>query len=116
LKRIIEFYKTEKGKCLVEDFLDKIPSKTAQKVTWVLNLIEELDIVPDKYFKKLSNTNEIWECRVKLGSDIYRLLGFFHKGSILILTHGFQKKTQKTPIQEIEKAEAIKKDFYRSMK
>ncbi len=54
-----------------------------------------------QYFKKLVNTEDIWEVRIQFGNDIFRLLGFFEHGSLLILTHGFAKKLQKTPLQDI---------------
>jgi len=67
-------------------------------------------MLPDTYFKKLTNT-EIWECRIQYGSNNYRILCFFDKGSIIILTHGFVKKTQKAPYNEIKRAEEYKSDY-----
>jgi len=90
-----------------------LPAKTGQKVVWVLKLIQELEAVPLNYFKKLAGTDDIWECRVQLGSNIYRFLGFFFQKGIIVLTHGFSKKSQKTPRSEIERAESYKKDFMR---
>ena len=90
-KEII-FYKTADGKCPVEAFLDSLPGKDAQKVTWVLSLLEDLEIVPAIYFKKLTGT-DIWECRAKLGSNIYRVLCFFVGNSVVVLTHGLVKKS-----------------------
>jgi phage-related protein len=66
-----------------------------------LRLIEELEIVPRQYFKKLVGTENLWEVRIQLGSAIFRLLGFFDHGTLLILTNGFAQKSQKTPAQEI---------------
>ena len=109
--RSLVFYRTEKGQCPVDEFLDSLPSKVAQKVTWVLK--QELDIVPTQYFKKLSDTNEIWECRMVFGGNTYRILGFFHGSNSLVLTHGFMKKTPKTPAEEIRKAEQLKADHIR---
>ncbi|HLG29665.1 MAG TPA: type II toxin-antitoxin system RelE/ParE family toxin [Candidatus Brocadiales bacterium] len=111
--RIVTFYKTADGKCPVRDFLDSLPGKVAQKVTWVLNLLEDLDIVPSSYFKKLGGTEEIWECRIKFGSNAYRIFCFFTDSSVVVLTHGFVKKSQKLPKHEIEKAEAYRRDFLR---
>ena len=87
-------------------------SKQAQKVAWVLQLIEELDVVPVTYFKKLVNTDNIWEVRVQIGNDILRLLGFLDDGSLVVLSNGFQKKTQKTPKSEIDIAEGRKRDYF----
>jgi phage-related protein len=109
--RSVIFYKTVDGKSPIQDFLDSLPGKVAQKVTWVLNLLEDLDIIPSSYFKKLGGTEEIWECRIQLGSNAYRIFCFFVDSSVVILTHGFLKKSQKTPKHEIEKAEAYRKDF-----
>lgn len=78
---------------------------------WVLRLIQEIDSVPSQYFKKLVNTDDIWEVRVNVGSNTFRLLGFFDQNNLIILTNGFAKKTQKTPSQEIELAEQRKRDY-----
>jgi len=90
-----------------------LPTKSAQKVVWLLKLIQELETVPSTYFKKLEGTDDIWECRVQLGSNAYRLLGFFFQKGVVVLTHGFSKKSRKTPRSEIERAESYKKDFIR---
>jgi phage-related protein len=110
MKAII-FYKTQNDVCPVEDFLDTLPDKDAQKVAWVLKAIKELNPIPAQYFRKLTNTSDIWEVRVSFANNIYRLLGFFEKNDFIILTNGFQKKTQKTPKQEIELAEERKKEY-----
>ena len=80
-------------------------------MTCVLNLIEDLDIVPSPYFKKLVSTEEIWECRIQVGSNAYRIFCFFDGNSVVVLTHGLIKKTQKTPQQEIDRAEAYRRDY-----
>jgi len=102
--RTIEFYRFANGRSPIEEFLDSLTSKQAQKVLWVLRLVEDLEIVPIQYFKKLTGTKHLWEVRIQIGNDIFRLLGFFESGKLLILTHGFAKKTQKTPEQDIELA------------
>lgn len=109
--REVIFYKTASGKCPVEEFLDSLTGKQADKVTWTLSLVEELQIVPKQYFKKLTGTVDIWEVRIELGNDIFRLLGFFDRGNLVILTNGFVKKTQKTPASEIALAEERKRDY-----
>lgn len=92
-------------------FLDSLNGKQADKITWVLSLVEDLSFVPKQYFKKLSGTDDIWEVRVEFGNDIFRLLGFFDSGNLVILTNGFAKKTQKTPAKEIVVAEERKRDY-----
>jgi phage-related protein len=96
MKEIV-FYRTQSGASPVEDFLNSLSGKQAQKVLWVLRLIQELDSVPSQYLKKLVNTDDIWEVRVQIGNNIFRLLGFFGENDLMILTNGFAKKTQKTP-------------------
>mgnify|MGYP000100162741 FL=1 len=109
--RKIQFYRTTSGYCPVEDFLDSLSGKEAQKVAWVLQLIEELDIITTQYFKKLIDTNAIWEVKIKFGSNIFRILGFLASNNMIVLNHAFQKKTQKTPKSAIKLAEKRKQDF-----
>jgi len=110
-KRTVVFYRSANGKCPVEEFLNSQPGKVAQKVVWVLRLLEELGFVPNRYFAKLPGTEEIWECRINLGSNTYRILCFFSAGSSVVLTHGFIKKTKKTPGNEMSRAKACKRDY-----
>lgn len=108
MKSII-FYTTKSGKCPVKTHLDSLSDKHVTKIAWVLKLVRELGLVPAKYFKKLTNTDDIWEVRVDVGKNTFRLLGFFQGRKLIILTNSFQKKSQKTPMNEIKLAE--KKDF-----
>ena len=96
----------------MEEFLDALTSKQAQKVAWVLQLIEELEVVPTQYFKKLVNTEDIWEVRIQQGGNIFRMMGFFDGATLIILTQGFAKKSQKTPLDEIRLAESRKRDYF----
>ena len=114
--REVIFYKSSGNRSPVDEFLDTLSSKQAQKVAWVLNLIEELDIVPSQYFQKMVNTDDIWEARVKIGSNIFRLLGFFDGSKLVVISHAFQKKTQKTPRQAIRLAEERRRDYFRRKK
>jgi phage-related protein len=109
--RQVLFYKTAATKCPVEEFLDALSAKQAKKVTWVLKLLEELAFVPSQYFSKLENTTGIWEVRAQVGGDIFRILCFMDGNNVVVLTNGFQKKTQKTPRQEIDIAEQRKRDY-----
>ncbi|MBN1128236.1 MAG: type II toxin-antitoxin system RelE/ParE family toxin [Chitinispirillaceae bacterium] len=110
MKRIV-FFVTGSGKSPVQEFLDSLTDKQVEKVLWVLKLVQELDRVPTSYFKKLINTDGIWEVRVIVSGDIFRLLGFLHENSFVVLTNGFQKKTQETPRSEIALAESRKKEY-----
>jgi len=109
--KTISFYRTASGKCPVKEHLDSLTDVQATKIAWVLKLIREIDLIPSKYFKKLVNTDDIWETRVDVGKNTFRLLGFFHGRELIILTNSFQKKSQKTPLKEIGLAEKRKKEY-----
>ncbi|MEO5356204.1 MAG: type II toxin-antitoxin system RelE/ParE family toxin [Nitrospirae bacterium YQR-1] len=111
MTKTVIFYATADGKCPIRDFLDLLPGKAVQKITWVLKLLEDLEFVPSGYFKKLTGTVDIWECRIAFGSNIYRILCFFADNSMVVLTNGFIKKSRKIPKSEIEKAEGYRRDF-----
>jgi len=76
-----------------------------------MQLVEELDIVPVKFFKKMTGTDDLWEIRVQSGNNIFRILVFFDEDHLVVLNHAFQKKTQKTPKKEIALAETRKRDY-----
>jgi phage-related protein len=109
--KTILFYRTASGKCPVKEHLDSLTDIQATKIAWVLKLIRELDLIPLKYFKKLVNTDDIWETRVDVGENTFRLLGFFHGRELIVLTNSFQKKSQRTPLKEIRLAEKRKKEY-----
>jgi len=109
--RSISFYKTASGRCPVEEYLDTLSDTQITKITWVLKLVRETQNISTKYFKKLVNTDDIWEVRVSVGKNIFRILGFKQNKELIILTNSFQKKTQKTPRNEIKLAEKRKKDY-----
>ncbi len=81
------------------------------KIAWILKLVREIDNVPSNYFKKLINTDDIWEVRVGVGGSTFRLLGFFCGKELIVLTNSFQKKSQKTPADAIKLAEKCKRDY-----
>ena len=105
-KRTIIFYKD-----YFEEFFIQQREKVKAKIIWTLELIEELERIPETYLKHIENTDGLFEIRIQQGSDIFRIFCFFDEGQLIILTNGFQKKTQKTPKNEIEKAIKIKKDY-----
>jgi len=107
----IKFYKLPSGKIPVIDFLDSLSSKEAQKVTWVLTLIEESESISTKFYKQLKNTDGILEIRIQIGKNHFRLLGFENNGTLVILTNGFKKKNQKVPKSEISLAQQRRKEY-----
>lgn len=92
-------------------FFDAQRSKIQDKIMWTLKLIEEFQHVTSGYLKYMVGTNGLYEIRIHYGSDIFRIFCFFDKGNLIVLMNGFQKKTQKTPQKEIEKAIKIKQAY-----
>ncbi|HRP91167.1 MAG TPA: type II toxin-antitoxin system RelE/ParE family toxin [Edaphocola sp.] len=93
------------------DFYENQKEDVQKKIEWTLNLLQTIDRVPKKYFDHITGTEGLFEVRVELGSNIFRIFSFFDKGNLVVLANGFQKKTQKTPKQEIEKALKIKEEY-----
>lgn len=95
-----------------ENFYESQTEKVKKKIIWTLKVIEELDRIPEIYLKHLKNTTGLYEIRVQVGNNIFRIFCFFDLDNLVVIGHGFQKKTQKTPKQQIERAEQIKKEYY----
>lgn len=107
----IKFYTLKSGKVPVIEFLDSLSSKEAQKVAWVLSLVEEQENISSKFYKQLKNTDGIIEIRIQITSNNFRLLGFENDGIFVVLTNGFKKKDQKVPKSEIKLAQQRKKEY-----
>ena len=110
-KRTIIFYKD-----YFKEFFIKQRPKVKEKIVWTFDLIEGLQQIPEIYFKHLEGIEGLYEIRVQQGSDTFRIFCFFDEGKLVVLTSGFQKKTQKTPKTEIEKALKIKEEYYADKK
>ena len=93
------------------DFYEGLNDTVQRKLEWTLNLIRITQQIPEKYFKHIEGTKGLYEIRVEVGSNIYRVFAFFDKGNLVVLGNGFQKKSQKTPKQEIEKAIKIMEEY-----
>jgi phage-related protein len=104
--RTIIFYKD-----YFQVFFVKQRDKVKDKIIWTLDLIEELQRIPETYLKHIDDTDGLFEIRVQQGSDIFRIFCFFDHGQLVVLANGFHKKTQKTPKQEIERAIKIKDEY-----
>lgn len=94
------------------DFYYSQKQEVQDKIDWVIGLVRSLRMVPEKFFKHLDGTEGLFEIRIKAGSDIFRIFCFFDEGNLIILLNGFQKKTDKTSKNEIEKAERLKHKYY----
>lgn len=97
-------------------FYNKLTPDVKKKFNWTIQLVATQERIPEKHFKHLSGSDGLYELRIEYASDIYRVFCFFDKEKLIILLNGFQKKTQKTPKNEIRRAEQLKKDYYYEQK
>lgn len=104
--RSVIFYKI-----YFEDFFVEQQQNVKDKIIWTIELIEEIKKVPVKYLKHITSTEGLYEIRVQLARDVFRIFCFFDKEKLIVLANGFHKKTQKTPRREISKALKIKKEY-----
>ncbi len=93
------------------NFYSQQRKKVQDKIIWVFKIVETLKIVPTEYLKHIEGTSGLYEIRIQHGSNIYRIFCFFDEDNLVIVENGFQKKTQKTPLREIEIALRIKKEY-----
>lgn len=94
------------------NFYFKQSQKVQKKVDFVLDMVMKLDRVPTKFLDHMSGTDGLYELRIKAESNIFRIFCFFDQGNLVVLLNGFQKKTQKTPKQELELALRLKKEYF----
>ena len=92
-------------------FIKNQRSRVQAKIFWTIILIENVEKVPSKYLKYIIGSDGVFEIRILTRNDIFRIFCFFNKQNELVLINGFQKKTQKTPQNEIDKALKIKHDY-----
>ena len=111
MTREIKFYK----KYFI-DFYISLDSSVQEKIEYVFKVIKTVDLIPQKFLKHIESTDGLYEIRIKVGSDIYRVFCCFDAGRIVVLFNGFQKKSQKTPKKEIKKALRIKEEYYKNKK
>ena len=104
--RTIIFYKD-----YFQDFFVKQQDKVKDKIIWTFELIEELPRIPETYLKHIESTDGLFEIRVQQSSNVFRIFCFFDHGHLVVIINSFQKKTQKTPKQEIQKALKIKEEY-----
>ena len=104
--RTVIFYKN-----YFEKFFILQNNRVKEKILWTIRLIEDVEIVPSVYLKYISGSEGLYEIRIKTGSDIFRIFCFFENETLIVIVNAFQKKTQKTPKNEIFKAIQIKLDY-----
>ncbi len=96
------------------EFYEKQDQKVKRKIQYVFELIKQVERVPEKFLKHLTGTNGLYEVRIEYQSNIYRIFCCFDAGQLVVLFNGFQKKTQKTPQKEIDKAVRLMKDYFKN--
>lgn len=86
--------------------------KVQEKIEYVLRIVRQVERISKKFFDHMEGTDGLYEIRIEVESNIFRIFCCFDEGNIVILFNGFQKKTQKTPKTEIEIAERLKKEYF----
>tara|TARA_R110000737_G_scaffold323364_1_gene335939 strand:+ start:1241 stop:1591 length:351 start_codon:yes stop_codon:yes gene_type:complete len=94
------------------DFFEPLNDKLKDKIDQVLFMIRIADRIPAKFFRHLTGTDGLFEIRVEFQGNIYRIFCCFDEGNLVVLFNGFQKKSQKTPKNEIDKALKIKNEYF----
>ena len=94
------------------EFYISLDLKVQEKIEYVFKVIKTVDRVPEKFLKHIEGTDGLYEIRIKVRSDIYRVFCCFDASEIVVLFNGFKKKSQKTPKKEIDKALSIKQEYF----
>ena len=97
-----------------EAFISDLPERVVRKIDYGLSMLKTQDMLPQKYVKYIEDG--LFELRAEVDGNNYRIFFIFDIGNIVVLFNGFQKKSQKTPKKEIEKAKRIKRDYYETYK
>lgn len=95
-----------------KEFRRTLDREALKKMYKVLTLIMTIETVPVKFLKAIEGRNGLYEIRVEHGNNIYRIFCCFDEGNLVILFNGFQKKTQKTPKDQLDKAESLMKKYF----
>lgn len=95
-----------------DEFFKKQSQKVKDKIIKILDLIEQIEHIPVSYLKHIEGTDGLFEIRVQLASNIFRVFCFFDGNRLVVLLTGFQKKTQKTPKVEITRALKLMRKYY----
>ena len=93
-------------------FFSKLRPEVQQKINWTLELLLQLDRIPEKFFKHITGFEGLYEIRIEYASSHYRMLCFFDDGNLIILVNSFLKQTKKIPKRELNLAEKLKKQYF----
>jgi len=94
------------------EFIEAQSKPVVEKIDYLLFLITVSERIPKKFFSHLTGTNGLFEIRIEFESNIYRIFCCFDEGNLVVLFNGFNKKTQKIPKNELEKALLIKSEYF----
>lgn len=95
------------------DFYNDQTTKVKDKIEHVLFVVSVAERIPKKFFDHMTGTDGLYEIRVDYQGNIYRIFSCFDEGNLVVLFNGFQKKSQKTPTGEIDKALRIKAEYFK---
>ncbi|MDQ2863489.1 MAG: type II toxin-antitoxin system RelE/ParE family toxin [Bacteroidota bacterium] len=95
-----------------QDFYLHQTEKVREKIGYVFRVVKTVEKIPEKFLKHLEGIEGLYEIRIEIGTNIFRIFCCFDKENIVVLFNGFQKKTQKTPKQEIELALKLKNEYF----
>ncbi|MCK9467763.1 MAG: type II toxin-antitoxin system RelE/ParE family toxin [Candidatus Absconditabacterales bacterium] len=98
------------------DYYKTLDNKVKEKIKYVFELIKQIERVPIKFLAPMTGYDGLFEIKVEFESNIYRIFCCFDKGHVVVLLNAFQKKTQKTPKNEIEKAMKLKEEYFKLKK
>ena len=93
-----------------EAFISSLPDRVVQKIDFGLALLRTMERLPAKHMKYVEDG--LYELRTEYEGNIYRTFFIFDGNRVIVLFNGFQKKGQKTPRKEIDKAKRIKEEYY----
>ena len=99
-----------------DEFFKAQTQKVRDKIIKVLDIVEQIERIPQRYLKYIEGTNGLFEIRIQLGNNIFRVFCFFDGNRLVVLLSGFQKKTQKTPRSEIVRAERLMNEYFEERK
>ena len=95
-----------------QEFYLKVNDSVREKIGYVFRVIETVEKVSEKFLKHIEGSDGLYEIRIEQGGNIYRVFCCFDRGNLVVLFNGFQKKTQKTPRQELELAAKLKDEYF----
>ena len=98
------------------NFYKELDNAVKAKIQYLFELIKQVDRVPEKFLAPMAGYDGLFEIRIEYQSNIYRVFCCFDKVQLVVLFNGFQKKSQKTPKDEINRAIRLKNEYFQLKK